>query len=227
MMNRNTKHWTKCLFGGAILTAGMTTQHANAQSFSNEGTVAGAYAYDYDSYTGAFDVTGGFSNAAADSGSIDFLGNSASWAWDSAAGTWNGSFSQSSTEAYAYSTLASFFSVSSDLAIEVSWDVTGMQSLGGWQLFESEDLSFQIDELIDGVLTVTSLGTAADAIGLAGTTSIQLRSDRFYQFSFDLFADEGASVLSQGQVSARLIPTPGVLGALVPAGLLAVRRRRS
>lgn len=220
------KDWTKCVFGGAMLSAGIAAPNAVAQSFTNENTLAGAYAYDYDSYTGAFDVTGGFSQAPSASGSIDALGSTAAWAWDSDAGTWSGSFSQSSTEAYAYSTMASFFSVSSDYQLEVTWDVTGMQGLGGWQLFESEDLSFEPGERIDGVLTTTSLGTPADAIGLAGTTTIQLRSDRFYQFAFDLFADEGAPQLSQGQVSARLIPTPGAFGVLAMSGLLAARRRR-
>lgn len=220
------KDWTKCVFGGAMLSAGIAAPNAAAQSFTNQNTLAGAYAYDYDSYTSVFDGTFGFSPAPAASGAIDALGSAAVWAWDSTAGTWSGSFSQTSTEAYAYSTMASLFSISSDYQLEVTWDVTGMQRLGGWQLFESEDLSFEPGELIDGVLTVASLGTPADAIGLAGTTTIQLRSDRFYQFSFDLFADEGAAVLSQGQVSARLVPTPGAFGVLAVSGLLAARRRR-
>ncbi len=224
---REIRDWTTCIFGGAILSAGIAAPDASAQSFTNQNTLAGAYAYDYDSYAGAFDGTMGFSMAPAASGSIDTLGSTATWAWDSVAGVWSGSFSQVSTEAYAYSNMSSLFSVSSAYQLEVSWDITSMQSLAGWQLFESEDLSFEPSELIDGVLTVTSLGTSADAIGLAGTTTIQLRSDRFYQFAFDLYADEGASALSQGVVSANLVPAPGTFGVLVSAGLLSMRRRRA
>lgn len=209
-----------------MLSAGLASGDAVAQSFTNEGTVASAYAYDYDSYTSVSDSTSGFSTAAAASGSITLGSTSASWAWDSAAGSWNAAFNQGSTEISAYSTLASFFSVSSAYELEVTWDISGINDLGGWQLLESDDLSFTLDEIIDGISTVTTFGTSAEAVGLTGSIAVQVVPGKFYQIAFDLFGDSDAVSPGFGSISAQLIPSPTPAALLAIGSGLVLRRRR-
>lgn len=220
------KTWTTCLFGGALLSAGVATSDASAQSFTNEGTVASAYAYDYANYLIAVDSTAGFSTDPVRSGSISQGDTAAAWAWDAPAGTWSVSFNQGNTDTSAYATIASIFSVASPLQIEITWDVTAINFIGGWQVFESDDASFTIDERIDGIGVNVSFGTPSEPIGLAGTTTVNLVPGKFYQLGLDLFEVNGSSSVGSGAISARLIPAPGAAGVLALAGLAATRRRR-
>lgn len=218
--------WTTCLFGGALLSAGLTTQDAAAQSFTNEGSVGSAYAYDYANYDFASDSTLGFVNDPVASGSIIFGSTTASWSWDAPAGSWAVDFDQGSTAISAYASIASFFSISAAYDIEITWDITNIGFIGGWQVFESDDLIFTTDERIDGVGVGVSFGTPSEPIGLAGTATVSLVPGKFYQLGLDLFGNDGAPSVGTGSITAQLIPAPGAAATLAFAGLAATRRRR-
>jgi hypothetical protein len=221
-----------CLFGGALLTAGISAQVAAAQSFTNEGSSGGAYAYNYNSYAldGAYSYGSVTDPALSGSASIAG-GDTGSWAWDSAAGTWSASFTQGqNADAYGAAYVFSAFSVADNYTLTVSWDLDNINRFGGWELLESDDLSFNpLAETIDGVSFDGRFGTPSESLGLDGQVTIQLDASKFYLLRFDLsFADTGGTP-SDGSLSASLgpVPAPGAVGVLGLAGLAAARRRRA
>ncbi len=222
-----------CLFGGTLIAAGLHATEAQAQSFVNSGGVA-ANAYGYDYVSGDYQAasTIGFDASPANAGSIGLAdGSSASWSWDANAGRWDVAVSKATADAYANAYLASIFTVSSNLQLEISWDFRNADmsdtftSEFAWFLFESDDASFTGDELIDGVDPDSApLGTPSS--GLFGTSVIQLDATKTYQLALDLFTTVGTPGGQDGFISARVVPTPGAFAVLGCAGVLASRRRR-
>ncbi len=224
-----------CLFGGALVAAGLQVTEASAQSFLNTGgVVGGAVAYDYASGDYQSASTGGFNTSLSASGSVALADRTgASWSWDAGAGRWDIAVTKATVDAYAYASLASIFNVASNLQLEISWDFRNADmtdtftSEFAWFLFESDDASFTEDELIDAFDPDSpSLGLPSSNSSLFGTTTIQLDASKTYQLAIDLFTTVGTAGGQDGFISARVVPTPGAIVVLGTAGLLASRRRR-
>lgn len=224
-----------CLFGGALIAAGLHVTEASAQSFLNTGgLLAGAYGYDYSSGDSQGAYTYGFTLAPAGSGSMALAdGSTASWAFDSGAGRWDIAVSKATTNAYAVANMASIFNIASNLRLEISWDFRNADltdtftSEFAWFVLESDDASFTQDEIIDAFDPDSpSLGLPSSNSDLFGTATIQLDAGKTYQLALDLFTTDGTAGGQDGFISARLVPTPGAIAVLGTAGLFASRRRR-
>jgi len=205
---------TKTLFGGALLTAGMSM--ASAQSFTLPGnippysdTIVQAYVYDF--YTignvGGYNLNGGFGdsysvNTAYGNGSASITANSLSASSDGNGNTdfLGGAFAQ----AYGY------LSVTQDAALNVAWDFTGE---GGFGPLGNITI---VDWTNGGVLVFeTSAFTA-------GSDSIALQAGINYGINLTATSAPDTSAFA----SAVLVPAPGAAALLGLAGVAAVRRRR-
>lgn len=228
---------TACLFGGTLVSAGLASTHAEAQSFQNTGGVAAnAYAYSYDPYVYVSSSSNGFNTDPAGSGSISLDdGSTASWSWDAPAGRWDIALDRTGNGIETTANLVSIFNVADNYTLTISWDFTNADlstpftSEFTWSLFESEDASFTPDERIDAVFADNlDLGTPSSLIGLVGSTTIQLDAGMTYQLALDLFADSSSALAQSGFVSVALgpVPSPGALLMLGAGGCLAARRRR-
>lgn len=231
--------FSRQLFGGALVSAGIVAA-ASGQSFNNTpGTFASAYGYDYASYVYLGSYSAGQSTDPTGSGSVTMPdGSTASFAWDAPAGSWSVSLAQSPDVVppytAVYASIASIFTVSAAYDLTISWDFSAFEQgpvgpNAAWFLLASSDASFTPDELIDGVDADEAIGTPADGVGPTGTWTVQLQPGIFYQLALDLFAEatpRGATFASSGFINAQLVPAPGGVALVGLAGLAAARRRR-
>ncbi len=208
------KTTTKCLFGGALMAAGMG--NAMAQEFTLPGnippyadTILGAYVYDY--YTvgniGGQSVNGGFGDSysvssAYGSGSAS-IGSNMLMAMSDGFGNTDslgGAFAQ----AYGY------LSVTLDGVLNLAWDFTGEGGFGPLGRISIVDWT-------NGGVSVFSTDPFT-----AGTASVNLIAGINYGINLVATSSQDTSAFA----SATLVPAPGVLGLLGAAGIVAVRRRR-
>lgn len=208
------KTTTKCLFGGALMAAGMS--NAMAQEFTLPGnippyadTIVQAYVYDY--YTignvGGYNINGGFGDSysvstAYGSGSASISSNMLMAMSDGFGNTdsLGGAFAQ----AYGY------LAVTLDGVLNLAWDFTGeggFGPLGGISIVDWTNGGVEI------------FGTDAFT---AGTASVNLLAGINYGISLIATSSQDTSAFA----SATLVPAPGVLGLLGAAGIVATRRRR-
>jgi len=219
-----------CLFGGALMAAGMT---ANAQQFViNDFDVTGAYpsfaqsrasgdinpygdvAYAYtggglDTYSTAYDPgfgTGTFSTTV----NSNLMRADGQWAGDGTTGY-----------GYGISRIQAFFQVSQDADLIVSWDFSNTDNYATAVVLEE----------VGGATLVDVQGLAgAPAIG---TQTVSLQAGVDYAFIGGLFGNAGFGSFGPfifdsnvKFVQAELVPAPGAMGLLGFAGLAATRRRR-
>ena len=205
---------TKTLFGGALLTAGMSM--ASAQSFTLPGnippyadTILQAYVYDF--YT--IGTVGGYVNNSGFGSSY-----SQSTAYGSAtasitANTLNAQSDGSGNTDYlggAFAQAYGYLGVTQDAALNVSWDFTGEGGFGPLG-------NITITDFTNGGVVVFE----TDAFS-AGSDSVQLLAGINYGINLTATSSQGTSAFA----SAILVPAPGAMGLLGAAGLVAGRRRR-
>ncbi len=208
------KTTTKCLFGGALMAAGMG--NAMAQEFTLPGnippyadTLVQAYVYDF--YTignvGGYNLNGGFGDSysvstAYGAGSASITSTSLSAMSNGIGNTdyLGGAFAQ----AYGY------LSVTMDAVLNLAWDFTGEGGFG--PLGE-----ISIVDWTNGGVEI--FGTDAFT---AGTASVNLMAGINYGINVVATSAPDTSAFA----SANLVPAPGVMGLIGAAGLVATRRRR-
>ena len=215
-----------CLFGGALLTAGMT---ANAQQFIINTTDS----------TGAYPT---FAQSAAEGDPAPYGDyvyapsplNTSSTAYTAANGTSTFSTSETSNTlraeaswdgtgsagyGYGFNNIQAFFQVSQDADLVLSWDVSGTD--GFVSAFVIEDVSGAT------LLDVDPLGGDA----LSGSETVSLTAGTDYAFIGGMTnSGFGPFITTANEtqfIQAQLVPAPGAMGLLGVAGLAATRRRRS
>lgn len=186
----------KCLFGGALLAAGMSAS-ANAQfSFSYSYVLVGAYAYgvsgpSYDQFVGA----GFWSVAASEPGALATSDGTATlFEVRARADQGSGAFSYD---------FFSYFTVGSDTVATANWDLNN----AGF---------FIIDDLTNGVNLLTQFSVSA------GSAPIALEAGTQYRLAGGVFQFSGTGEA----FAQLVIPAPASAGLLALAGLAATRRRR-
>ena len=215
-----------CLFGGALLTAGMT---ANAQQFIiNANDSTGAYpSFAQSQANGDPAPYGDYVYAPAPL-------NTSSTAYTAAYGTNTFSTSETSNTlraeaiwdgagsagfGYGFNNIQAFFQVSQDADLVLSWDVSGTDGF----------VSAIVIEDASGTTLLDVDPLAGDA--LSGSETVSLTAGTDYAFiggmtngGFGPFIE----VANETQfIQAQLVPAPGAMGLLGVAGLAATRRRRS
>ncbi|MEM7627994.1 MAG: hypothetical protein AAF356_01085 [Planctomycetota bacterium] len=207
---------TKTLFGGALLTAGMTTGALASPEFTQPGNIppyaddfTSGYVYNYYvGIAGGQTVNGGFGSSYSIS-NID----------GSASGSISSTLLSASADAtnngdayggFAFGDAYGYLSVTEDAAVNLAWDFTA-EGAGG-PLGEIQI----VDWSSGGVLVF-----ASDPF-TAGTATVALAAGTNYGILVRANAGPGGTAFA----SAELVPTPGAMGLLGAAGLLAVRRRR-
>lgn len=201
-MTSNTK---RSLFGGALLSAGLTAGIANAQNFSFQNTLAESGAIEYATSTSDFDYFSGagpFSIASSAYGNSDgFVGYGYGRIYGSS--TAIDAFGQASNGGgYGYAVF-SYFQVDQNVNAQVSWDFSGF------------DGTLTIYDVTGGFATIFN-----DGGNITGLTSLPLVAGNQYALQGYALAFDGTS---NWHVA---IPTPGAAGLLGIAGLVAGRRRR-
>jgi len=212
------------LFGGALMTAGLTAQ---AQTFVYADT----------------DTTGGyasFATSAAAYGYVDTVSRPASldtfsYGYGAYFGGTTLSTSQTSTEmraegswdgygvlgyGYGYAVMQQFFQVSSDATLKIEWDVSGTDGYAGSIVFE--DPSGTTLFSWDGYYGPAA-GTAYLAVSAGVDYGVIFGLQDIFVTGFGpyIFTDTATQF-----VSVSVIPTPGAAAVLGLGGLMAVRRRR-
>ncbi|MEM7622467.1 MAG: hypothetical protein AAF235_04615 [Planctomycetota bacterium] len=229
------KNKTKaCLFGGALMAAGMT---ANAQEFMFSDTDATG-AYESFAISGAYDY---YTPFVTDTAYAPDALNTFATAYDLFRGTTTMSTSQTSTElrteaswspsalgydGFGYTFFQQFFQVTEDATMTISWDISGTDGYADAIVVEDTAtgaLLFAFDGLVDsatGSVDIT-LEAGVDYAAIFG----------FQDFLDPLGSDFGPFILDSENtqfISLALspIPTPGSAATLALAGLVAARRRR-
>jgi hypothetical protein len=208
---------TKTLFGGALLTAGMSVAHA-APEFTQPGNIPPyaddsqvAYVYDYYAFglvpQGGYILNGGFGSSY----SVSTAYGSASGLLDTDALIARAD-ATGNTDAYgfAYGRSYGYLSVTEDAILNLAWDFTG-EGFGG-PLGEIEIIDWS---------SGGNLVFETDAF-TAGTASVNLLAGTNYGINVLANAGSGSTAFA----SAILVPAPGAVGLLGAAGLVAARRRR-
>lgn len=186
----------KCLFGGALLAAGMTASASAQFNFSYSYVLVGAYAYgvsgpSYDQFVGA----GFWSVAAAEPGALATSDGTATL-FDVRARADAGS------GAFSYDFI-SYFTVGSDTVATASWNLSN----SGFYI---------IDNLTDGVNLLAQFSVSS------GSAPIALEAGKQYSLAGGVFQTDGTG---EG-FAQLLIPAPASASLLALAGLAATRRRR-
>lgn len=194
----------KCLFGGALVAAGLANA-ANAQlSFSSTFSIqAGAYAYGggtgpvFDTFTGP-----GFWSVIADDqglGVATTSSNANQVLFNAYAASGGGSYVTNFAP-------GSYFTVGSDVVASAAWDFTNDSGSG----------EFTIDNVTDGV-NLLSAGP-----GSSGSIPITLEAGKTYTMTFGIFQIDGTG----NGGGSLIIPAPSSVALLALGGLFATRRRR-
>lgn len=225
------KNGTKALFGGALMACGMT---ANAQTFtyfdtSNPG-LGGAYpsfaqsiAYGGASSDVAYQTDGAldtsYSAYSALTGTSTFSTTQDANGWR-AEGVWDGTGSLG--YGYGFARFQSFFTVSEDATVTVSWDAT--QTDGFWSALVLRDDG-------SGSPAILNIGGTVDA----GSVSFFADDDVRYLFIGGLAQGTSGPFLFTAdsrnpafvEVSIGAVPAPGAAAMLGVVGLAGLRRRRA
>lgn len=225
-MKTNTK---MCLFGGALMTAGLTAQaqtfiYADADTTATYGSFASSYAYG----------VGGTADNAYRPATLDTYASGYSYAL----GTTTMSTSQTATSmrtegswdgggyvGYGYGTniMQQWFQTSADGALRIDWDVSGTDGYASALVLE--DVSGNTLSRISPF----ALGTAT-----SGTRYISVDAGVDYGILFglqDIFITGAGPFIFNSTdaqfINVTLIPAPGAAALLGLGGLVATRRRRS
>ncbi len=221
-----------CLFGGALLTAGMaadaqpefiiqanditgaypTFALSDAYNYANPYGYDTAYAPDLNTTETETDAGGFFGSFGTSTASTiqtsNLLRAEASWQGDGLAGY-----------GFAEALFQVFFQVSEDAELVVSWDVEDTDGFAS---------AVVLDENAGAELF--SFDGLADGAPLSGSATIALEAGTDYAYIGGLTNSGFGPFLFNTEtqfVQAELIPTPGTLGLLGIAGVAAARRRRA
>lgn len=183
------------------------TQPGNIPPYADDFTSGYVYNYYAGGIAGGQTVNGGFGS-----------GYSISTADGSASGSISSTMLMASADAtnnydyfgFAFGDAYGYLSVTEDAAVNLAWDFTA-EGAGG-PLGEIQI----VDWSSGGVLVF-----ASDPF-TAGTATVALAAGTNYGILVRANAGPGGTAFA----SAELVPTPGAMGLLGAAGLLAVRRRR-
>lgn len=208
------KSSSKCLFGGALLSAGLSVSTAQAQQFQMGYTAAHLSAYEFGSFNS--DYQGHFTTGDVNL-SVSVSGDSAyaNGTLVMNAGGMSAKATAGSFGAYAYShnhDLISYFTVDQNFNATVDWDFT------------------QANSPYTNYLTIIDADnfiTVFDHNNDAGTTQVSFNAGTNYV----MFALSDVTAANFGDVGTSRwsisVPAPGSAGLLGLAGLIAARRRRT
>jgi len=208
------KSASKCLFGGALLSAGLTVGSASAQQFQLGYTAAHLAVYEFGSFNSDYQshfTYGDVNLSVAVSGDSAYAnGTLVMNASGMSAKATAGSFG-----AYAYShdhDLITYFTVDQNFNATVDWDFTQANSSYTNYL-----------TIIDADNNLTVFDHDSDA----GTTQVSFTAGTNYV----MFALSDVTAANFGEVGTSrwsiTVPAPGSAGLLGLAGVIAARRRRT
>lgn len=221
-MKNNSK---VCLFGGALMAAGMSAQ---AQSFiyADTDTTATYSSLAYSSaYGGALDIA--YRPASLDTFSYGYsyytggttMTTSQTATSMAATGTWDGS--GYSGYGYGKSVMQQYFQVSANAQLLIEWDVSGTDGYAGTVVFED----------ISGT-PLFSWSGLSDPLSGSALVNVSAGVDYGLLFGlYDLSSGFGPFIFSSTEtqyISVTLVPVPapGAASLLGLGGLVATRRRR-